>query len=454
MDLTDIQGNILRGYNFDRAFHLFLEIGERRSAKRFLGRLADLVTNAEPWDDKPRLTLNVALTFRGLERLGVRPDVLDALPPAFREVTSARAERVFGDTPGEWDEGLRSGRADVLVLVAGQEGRGATVLPAAAGAVAGSAEDHELGLVHVQEVKALPHRREHFGWADGLAQPAIEGVEPARAGGGVPLDDAREWRPLKPGEFILGYPDEDGQVVSGPARSLLMNGSFMVYRKLQQDVVRFREALHEQAQVYGDLVHPRLTPQQRYELLAAKVMGRWRDGAALELYERADDPPDALGARHLDKNDVMLSNNFRYRDRDANGFRCPKGAHVRRANPRDDDGLDGRATRRHRIIRRGMPYGPQHMYGEPDDGVRGLIFICFNADIERQFETVMTDYIGDGNIFGLGADQDYLLGGEGKHTVQGRPPYFAPLSAEIVVTKGCEYLLTPGIEALRELAEP
>jgi deferrochelatase/peroxidase EfeB len=225
----------------------------------------------------------------------------------------------------------------------------------------------------------------------------------------------------------------------------------MVYRKLEQDVAVFRARLYDEAQRYAEVHELEGTPDQLYELMAAKVVGRWRDGKPITLHPHRRERD--LGDRAPKK----PGNDFRYAD-DPDGLTCPKGAHIRRANPRDADGSNGTTAARHRIIRRGKPYGTYVRRSEPDDkDPRGLVFICFNADFERQFETIQARWCNDGNAFGLGDDRDYLLAGSegsGKVTIPGRPPYFVQAQPEIVRTRGCEYLLMPGIHALRDLAEP
>ena len=111
-------------------------------------------------------------------------------------------------------------------------------------------------------------------------------------------------------------------------------------------------------------------------------------------------------------------------------------------------------TTRHRIIRRGMPYGPPLTPERADDGVdRGLLFLCFNVDLERQFEFIQSMWCNDGNPFGLGTDRDPLVGGGGtKFTAHGRPPRFVDGLPRLVVTRGGEYLFVPGLRALRALA--
>jgi hypothetical protein len=112
-------------------------------------------------------------------------------------------------------------------------------------------------------------------------------------------------------------------------------------------------------------------------LLAAKVVGRWPDGTP--LISSPDRPP--VGASAAGPNGSAAAkaaaNTFRYRDTDAGGMKCPLGAHIRRANPRDALGFEGRLSFRHRMIRRGMPYGeplPPDLV-EDDRAPRGLIFV-------------------------------------------------------------------------------
>ena len=458
--LTDIQGNILQGYGFPLAAYLFLEVPDESSGRSFLGEIVGGVTNADQWDDPPAWTTNVALTCAGLRALGVADTVLRTLPRAFLEPIRDRAPRELDDTgpsaPAKWVKNLGTDRSHILVMIHGSEGNKEPFADAVA-TVIDQAAGQGLSVVHRQDAEALPNRREHFGWADGFGQPSIEGgIGKSRPGQGVPQDNGITWRDLKAGEFVLGYPDEDGQTVSGPAAPLLRNGTYMVYRKLYQDVARFRRELYEEAARYAETVRPEppLDGDQLYELMAAKVVGRWRDGVAIELAERRTAAESRkLGGEAQDNPD----NDFRYLDDDGAGLRCPKGAHIRRTNPRDALGWGGKLSTRHRIIRRGMPYG-EYLEGLEDDGQdRGLIFICLNADFERQFEVIQAQWCNDGNAFRLGNDKDYLLGdnqGTGKVTIQGHPPHFAQAQPLVVLTRGCEYLLMPGITALRDLAAP
>jgi Dyp-type peroxidase family len=463
LDLADIQGNILVGYGFPAGRHQFFHVPTAEAGRRFLSRILEEVTvqNAQPWTKKPRVAANVALTYAGLEALGVQDAVLAQLPAAFREPTRQRAERVLGDrarnAPCHWD--LDASESHILVLLAVSDIT-ETKPDEAAENVRGIASACGVEPGPCQPVQALPNRREHFGWADGFGQPAVEGVPPghrgrrrARAGQGVPEPNGITWRDLKAGEFVLGYPDEDGPgTLGGPAAPLLRNGSYLVYRKLYQDVPGFHRLLREQARRYGATL-PAEAPRDidhLCEVLAAKLAGRWRDGVAVPLRERRRVEDTKRLADSASRNP---DNNFRYAALDPHGRICPIGAHIRRTNPRDALVGGGALSRRHRIIRRGMPYGAQWDGSEQDSADRGLIFVCFNADIERQFEFVQTQWVNDGNAFGLGDDRDVfagLDGGSPKLVIQGDVPFLMKRD-QVVFTRGCEYLLMPGIDALRDI---
>src|SRR5262249_2221313 len=191
---------------------------------------------------------------------------------------------------------------------------------------------------------------EHFGYRDGITQPAIEGSgEPVLPGAGVP--DAGGWRALKAGEFVLGQPDETGIIPDLPTPpSFRRNGSVVVLRHLHHHVWAFRDFLRRSSTNAADAT-----------LLAAKLMGRWPSGAPLALAAEQDDPVLAR--------DSMRNNDFTYGN-DVRGINCPIGAHVRRLNPRSGlTGPNGSSVHRHRLLRQGLPYGSRlSMDASADDG--------------------------------------------------------------------------------------
>ncbi len=441
--LADIQGNVLRGYTYPCAAYLFLRIDDPDKARALMARMLPFVASAEPWTDgQPPTAMHVALTYAGLAALGLREELLASFPDDFREGMAARAERL-GDrgpsAPANWEPGLGTGEAHVLVTMYAVDnetldnGRMALKTVGAEGAVT---------VVHEQRAEAIEGGRDHFGFFDGIAQPAIDGsgVE-GRPGDGQPAGRGR-WRDVAPGEFLLGHRDEDGALPDAPAAPFDCNGTFMVYRKLAMDVAAFRRCMAEHGARYPG----------GPEALGAKVVGRWSDGTPVSVSPGGPDP-EVVG-------DPQRINDFIYGD-DPQGLKCPLGAHIRRANPRDTDGFfGGKLSDRHRIIRRGRPYGPVMDDGMmEDDGVeRGLVFVCFQANIWRQFETIQALWVDDGDPFGLGADKDFLIGephgnGAGKMTIPGSPPYIMRPQPRFVTLRGGEYLFRPSISALRWLAE-
>lgn len=454
LDLGDIQGDILRAYgnDYDRTSYVFVGVGDAAAGRNWLGGVVDGVTTAEEWPKgwKPDTTLNLAVSATGLAALGVSGPVLESFSDEFRGGMRARADRL-GDlgpsAPECWQETLRGGDAHLLLIVNAMT---QAQLEARLKGLTDSIAEAGLTIVHEEHAQLLDGEREHFGYRDGFAQPVVEGqppdfIERNVAGGGVPTKDG--WRPLAPGEFILGYEDEDSRVdperrlPSAPSGPLGRSGTYMVWRKLHQDVALFRRTMRDAAGRYG----------KGEELLKAKLVGRWPNGTPLVHSDKA--PIEGFSAAAADAND------FRYAGEDGEGRRCPLGAHIRRANPRDALGFEGLLSFRHRIIRRGMPYGPPLPEGPTEDqdrDDRGLVFVCFNASISRQFESIQLQWLNDGNSFHLGHDSDFLLGdpiGTGKMTVQGKPPFFLAPQGPLVRMRGGEYLFVPGLTGLAALAD-
>jgi Dyp-type peroxidase family len=446
LQLHDIQGNVLQAYNLPVGAYVFVRISRPQAGHALLRAVTPGVTSAQDWRGRVSdSTLNVAVTATGLVALDVGRRALDSFPPEFLQGMARRAERWLGDSgpshPRTWERGLGSGCAHLLLTINARSHAALrdrlALLRGEMGRIPGVAVCHE------QHAAALPsgrdYGREHFGYDDGFAQPSVRGGPvPARPGLGIRT--RRGWRAVKPGEFILGHADEDGVLPDAPSPPLGRNGTFMVYRKLRQDVARYREVVEAAARDHFD---------GDAELVAAKIVGRWRDGTPLALATRRSDP--ALAA------DPRRANDFTFRG-DPRGERCPLGAHIRRANPRDALPGGFARTRRHRIIRRGMPYGPVLPPGTDDDGAdRGLVFVCFNASIRRQFETV-NGWLTDGNAFRLGGESDYLIGAnertDGKLTIQGQPPVLLAPQWPLVVTRGGEYLFLPSLTALYALGRP
>lgn len=445
VELHDVQGNVLRGYTHPHAAYLFVDVHDARAGRAWLAELRRALTPGTTWPsgDGPDETLNLACTFAGLRALGLPPRLLETFPAEFQAGMAARAGELGDegeDAPARWEAELSGASAHVLV-VAYDRSRPALERRCRALRAAVQRPGSGLALRHLVLAGLLAHEggglhREHFGFADGFSQPDVrDGDAGPSHGEGTALRLGR-WRAVAPGEFVLGYRDEDDDETAAPAAPLGRNGSFMVVRKLEQHVGRFRAFLREAAG--GD--------PERERWLAARIVGRWDDGTPLA--QRPDRPDAALVA------DRARLNRFGYAD-DPHGLRCPIGAHVRRANPRDGLGWQGRLTKRHRIIRRGMSYGPPLPAGAPDDGARrGLIFVCYQASIARQFEFIQRRWIGDGNALGAGAARDFLLGGpdpDGRLVIPGGPdgaPLVLAPQPRFVTLRGGDYFFAPGLTAI------
>ncbi|RKH16823.1 Dyp-type peroxidase [Corallococcus sp. CA041A] len=433
LELDDIQSGVLRPRPTPYvATYILLRIDDRKAGRELMRRLCSVVSSAaHPERPAAECWVSVSLTHSGLEALGVPRDSLDSFAWEFRQGMAARA-KALGDegesSPEHWESPL--GTPDVHVVLTAlspDQARLDAALERAGVAL------RELGGVQAlwrQDCHALSTEREPFGFRDGISHPAVEGS-------GIPGSNPHEV-PLKAGEFVLGYPDETGNLPPMPQPDVLgRNGTYIVFRKLHQRVAAFRQYLRQSASRPGD-----------EELLAAKMMGRWRSGAPLALCPHHDDP--ALGA------DPRRNNDFHYAD-DATGYKTPPGSHARRANPRDAS-VAG-VVRLHRMIRRGTAYGSELPEGvlEDDGAERGLMFAFIGSHLGRQFEFVQSEWINGGEFLGLGEAKDPLVGahdGSGEFTYPRRPiPRCLKGLSRFVVTRGGEYGFMPGLRALRWLAD-
>ena len=244
-------------------------------------------------------------------------------------------------------------------------------------------------------------------------------------------------RPIKAGELILGYPGEAGVPLPMPQPDVLgRNGTYVGLRKYQSRVGTFNRFLREHAE----------TEQER-ELLAAKLVGRWRSGAPLTLAPTQDDP--ALGA------DPLRNNDFTYAA-DQPGHQVPLGSHMRRMNPRDTIMAQLADVNVHRIIRRsttfGAPYDPNAASERDDEVARGLYFIFLSAKAMATLEFLQEEWINNGNFMDLGNERDPNVGlqEEGATFTIPRQPVRRRVHGiqTFNVLRGGEYFFMPSLSAL------
>ena len=450
-DFADVQGNIVQAYALPFARYMFFGIEDGDKARAFLKALVPHITTAVRWEGglKPDTTVNVALTYLALKDLGVPASSLASFPVDFREGMLARGHQL-GDEgtsgPDHWDEVWRDPATVKVIVTVNSKSRDH--------ADAKKAEVERIvaetgGVVQVGEqdgeaikIDGAYTAKEHFAFTDGIGNPQFEVPGLKNIPGRGKLTEEGQWAPLARGEFLLGWPDEAGELPPAPNPPLLgRNGTFMVWRKLHQNVQMFRDYIEAEAAVYGDK-----------ERLLAKICGRWRDGTPIERSPTAMNPALA--------EDPLRNNDFRYRD-DLDGSRCPVGAHIRRANPRDALGFDGDLVNRRRIMRRGITYGDFVPEGTPADDAedRGIVFISLSASISRQFEFVQRMWMNYGNPFKQGNDKDILIGdhdGTGQAVITSDSTNRMQICFDLprfVEVRGGTYLFMPSLTALRLIAD-
>jgi deferrochelatase/peroxidase EfeB len=290
------------------------------------------------------------------------------------------------------------------------------------------------------DATALPGGKVHFGYKDGIAQPRIAGADE-----GAP----RDMQPASSaGEFLLGkeYVNQcGGNFIGDLPHALCDNASYAAVRVLAQDVQAFDQFIRSTGERF------QIDP----ELVAAKLMGRWRDGSPLVVCPEGPHP--GMSAQQINNFDYAPSAEHPTFYDDANGLRCPIGAHIRRLNPRSAL-VTGKPHSR-RLIRRGVPYGPAFDPDQPDQVERGLfgLFIC--GDLEMQYEFLMRDWVNlDIETRGIQDTRDPILGAQpskgGKYVIptgHGSNPIELSVP-RFVTTRGSMYTLLPGVGGLRFIA--
>jgi Dyp-type peroxidase family len=443
-DLADIQGLVYSGWGeHPFAAYLFATIEDRELSRAWLEQVLPQVTPASTSKTAAGDRLNIALSPAGLAKLGAPESVLSALPQEATNGMASRARILGDDEPVSWELGTDN-ELDVLVMVFARDEQRRDELVAQHVTLLrdAGAKVREPELSHPLEGK------EHFGFADGVSQPFVAGRYDAPRG-----HDAA----IATGEILLGYPNAYGKIPASPRwdqDDFGKNGTYLVFRKLQQHVAAFWGYLAARAK---ELESDPAAAAALTELLGAKLVGRWKSGASLVLAPERDDPRYATPER---------INAFRYLDHDRYGERCPISSHVRRANPRDARGGSAKdslkVSNRHRILRRGRSYGRRLANAEAlagrDDGIaRGLYFISLQASIARGFEFIQQTWLSNPGFNGLFSEPDPVMGngdGTAEVSIPDSPLRLRLQDVPSVVTvKGGGYFFLPSLTALGRLVK-
>lgn len=531
LDIDQIQGNILPGFNKDHQTLLFLRVDDPAAFAGWLDGFVRMVATTEDvlafsrlykslrrkqggdYGTVQAVWANIAFSFAGLKKLE-RPGMdLDGFTdPAFKDGLATRAA-ALGDPvgsakpgdPANWLVGGPEREADVVLTLAGDSraalndevGRVVGTLFPKAGE-GGQTVWSGASILFRQDGDTLtgPLRgHEHFGFKDGVSQPGVRGLlpdgtpltpsqNPLNVGQGKPGQDL-----LWPGEFVFGYAGQDANKeiaepgldpLKNPKRkapAFARNGSFLVFRRLRQDVGTFHRFLGGLGVRFGS------TP----EFVGARMVGRWPSGAPVVVSPLADDKQLAA--------DDCRNNNFEFEEgeegeggpeepvklpgsvcpavppaHDPDGSKLPFAGHIRKAYPRNDTdpsspGLGESSTQTHRLLRRGIPFGAQSAssLGYPsDDGVdRGLLFLAHQVSIADQFEFVTRNWVNNPSFKRGGVGFDPIIGQNGDPSRRrafrlGLPGETAPVETdqEWVVATGGGYFFAPSVAALQALAAP
>jgi Dyp-type peroxidase family len=533
LDGDQIQGNVIPGFMKPYMAVAALTIDDVAKAKAWCADVAPTVTTlARSMESRVKVREHRGLGPERIERLGAIPDDVD---DAFMNVAFSRgalskllANGSYAGDVGEFaDEGFQAGlaarssllgdptdptaegnpanwvfggpgkEADVLLVFAADRGEECTRLLAE---VRDHATASGLSVVYEEQAKKLDDiGHEHFGFQDGVSQPGVRGrlstdpdtfVTPRTID---PADVPDAWLYglpgqylLWPGEFVFGYPKSAGDPlipgqVNRPGPSWSRNGSYLVFRRLRQDVPVFWRFVTAYAE--------NLATQPAFEgispdWLAARIVGRWPSGAPVSRLPDGDDVE--LGVDRLANNNFGFaapaasvplagggeSNTWPEAAADPVGLTCPMAAHIRKVNSRETPNDMGgrRASFNRRILRRALSYGeqlPDPLGPDPSNGDRGLLFVCYQASIQDQFEFLNTSWMGSPTNPRSPSGFDLLIGQNGAPgagrirsavvfgkdptapaTLSTAQPPFGASGVDFVIPTGGGYFFSPSIDAL------
>jgi deferrochelatase/peroxidase EfeB len=459
IDTRDMQAIVKTAFgSLNAASYMLLRVVEPAAARQWLRALAP----ASVADGRVDEAYQVAFTAAGLRKLGVDEKIMTGFSPEFVEGMAGdnNRSRRLGDIgendPEKWSWGVGDREPHVLLILLASDAKQLEALVDSTLEQALDAGLSKIDVLATSDMKGL----EPFGFVDGGSQPSFDWDRPRTPGTGADRDYTNL---LALGELLLGYRNEYGLLTERPLLAaneknaailqrdghpsdrgdLGLNGSYLVYRQLDQHVLSFWQWVATEARRVGVTM----------EELAESMVGRKLDGTPLADLTLGRSIP-GVNASDADVNDFLY-------DTDPEGLSCPLGAHIRRANPRTGDAPGGKqgpldnflvtlgltfrrdrkatsstlpwprnttvwpfapseddavaSARFHRILRRGREYGEKVTPREALDPARseqqaGIHFICLNANIARQFEFIQTAWIASAKFAALTGEQDPLLG--------------------------------------------
>lgn len=445
VDLDQIQGDVLIGLQKRAEVFVLLEISDPAQFRIDLATVLGDVTflratkDVEQTKPGPFISLNMAFSVTGLEKVGLITDATKGqLDASFVAGAFARASGL-ADDPMKWRPEYRN-PIDMVLLVAASgvtiDAAKQSAMDQANGFIDALKRSTSVSRIEPGAVRAAQVGHEHFGFADGISQPGVLGLTlpGANPDQGFPGQDL-----VKPGEFVFGPYDNENGGQSIPPFAWMANGSYLVFRRLQQDVAAFQAYTAANFSAAG-----RTSAGQ----LAAQLVGRWPDGSPVVLAPAANDPN--RDASHPDTN-----NDFNFGPQDPNQRACPFLAHIRKVYPRDD--FPGESEK-HRILRAGIPFG------DDGDADKGLLFVCYQTSIMNKFEFLQVTWANNPNfMFGKTTSTGRAIN-PGIDMIIGQPaPRRGDLSTDaaqvnlpdaplFVTATGGGYFFSPSKAALTQIA--
>jgi len=450
LDFTNIQGDILQGLPKRFQTFVFFQIADATKFKKQFKAVIPFITTTQQVLDAEKaiadhkasggiglLTLaqaNISFSAKGLAALGIPDELGDQFFTSGQLADATAAGTGLGDPTAadgsaDWDPLFKQDIHGCLTVTGESQltinAQLATITLLLLGAI--KILGAESGAVRPGNEAG----HEHFGFDDGLSNPPIIGFRNPNTG-----EDPT------PASVILL--NQDG--VTPRQASWAKDSSFFVFRKLRQLVPEFHTFLNQ-----NPIKDAGLTPEQGSALLGARLVGRWPSGAPVDRDPTQDNPADAQ--------DVNKVNDFDYSD-DPNQVRCPFAGHLRKVNPRNSPVGPGLANvRPHRIIRQGIPYGPEVSFLENAAGKtsldRGLLFTCYQSDLSKGFHFLQKTWANNTNFPSSGDGFDAIIGQNGTavRTTGGTDPQNVGAQLTLpqlwVVPRGGEYFVAPSISALK-----